>query len=137
MNDSNLEDLIKNHSKKLEKFLGLDRVIIKYKIQRSPDSLIRAECLQNVEYNLATIWMDSNFIEDESDFLDVLFHELGHILHRDFFLYRKYYYTTLSKGSESDLQETVIWNYCCERSIVALNYLWKNILKEQYRNDQS
>lgn len=132
MDYSEAEALIIKHAGRLQKFLGLADLTIRYKIQRSPNERYRAECIVNVPYNSVTIWMDPCYLADEQDFLDVLFHELAHVLLRFFNFYSEFATKTLVEGSKELEQHCAVYTLASEQSVAALAKLWHLSLKRAY-----
>lgn len=132
MDETKAKQFIDKHAASLKKFLCLDDIILQIKLQRSPDPNYRAECIQHIEYNSATIWIDPHFIEDEDDLLDVMFHEFGHIIQRSYYLYRDYATNGMNPDQGRQEQSNTIWTFSCEQGIAQLVKIWKSVLRQVY-----
>lgn len=132
MEYSEAQALLTKHSGRLQKFLGITETTVIYKLQRSPNDIYRGECANNVEYSVATIWMDPYFLEDEADFLGVLFHELCHVILGPFDLFKNLVFNNLEEGTPEASSHRTVWTFSCEKGVSALVKIWTSSLRNAY-----
>ncbi len=131
MDRSECEALGRKHLGPLMNFLGVGEWLVTFKISRLEDDT-DATCSRNLPYDLATVEFDPNQIKDVDHFLDVLAHELFHIVLAPFDLYRSHYCAALEPKSTEDKREDVLWANSVERTILNLERLWRRHMKALY-----
>lgn len=132
MDHSVCQALCDKHIAKLAEFLSVGHWKIKVKIGDCDDVSDTATCQRNSNYDIAAITIDPRKIDTEDYLLDVLFHELAHVVLAPFDLYRTYSYQGMQSGSIEDKREDFIWANSVEKAVINLERLWRRHLKAAY-----
>jgi hypothetical protein len=95
----------------------------------SPGTRYVAECNASIPYDQASIRIDPEQIDDEEHLLEVLRHELFHVLVSPFNLHRNIQVATIESGSPADEQEGGLWKYCEEQAVINLERMYLGLTR--------
>lgn len=109
--------------------LGLDHWTIKvdYDLRSDEPGLTTygwVHCLE--EYETARIRINPEAHVDEPQLLDTLQHELLHVVHSSFDLYREAVKSAVLDGIAQAMLEKV-WHHACEKTVVALQRMYSQL----------
>lgn len=80
------------------------------------------------DYHRATITFDMDHLEDDQDMLDVIFHEVAHILVSKFDVARD----IIIQGEVMEGGQRRAWTHAGEQTLCRLEWLWRNHLRSLY-----
>lgn len=112
------------------------RILVDYCGVGEPDSTgFRPDgrCHIRLEYDRAKIELSPDNFEDADTLLDVLRHELSHLVTAPFRLYRDFAGSCVPAGSPT-AQEAIVWDHADEQAVRALERLWGGM--ERYWRDR-
>jgi len=132
MDRSECEALMRKHLTPMLEFLSVGHWRVTSEVGRIDEDDTTATCRRNAPYDIATIRMDPEKFQDESFFLDTLFHEIANIVLAPFDVYRQLHCATLEPKSIPDKQEDFVWAYSVEKAVINLERLWRRHLKALY-----
>jgi len=113
MDESKARKLVNKYIKGIRNGLQLWQWEINITYMHQEDAL--AELKIDAEYKKANIRINHDDHETEADLLRTLFHELLHIMHADFELYRDQVWETVSKRQAEVLDKS--YTYACEKTV--------------------
>lgn len=130
MDRSEVKAIVDEHIETLLRQLGISHwnLVIDYDMRRSDgDFTTTAECVWRVDYNRATISLDPDAFRDEAHVLEVLRHELFHLVLSPFTVFLNTIKPLLQNDHEkADMAENV-WTYASEQAVINLERMHEGL----------
>ena len=134
MDRSAVETLSCTHVDPLRDFLGLtDWRITTDHCSIAGDNTLMSVDVNRHSYQRALIAIDYRWIDTEEEYLDHLAHEMGHILHADFYGVEDTVKASIDPEDASTVRVIEhAMRHAAERFVLRFEWLWRNHLRERY-----
>lgn len=130
MDRSAVKAIVEREIEGLQLRLGIPhwRIVVDYDLRRSNEGYTtQGECGWRVDYNKASISLDPDAFDDERETLEVLRHELFHLLLSPFTVFLNTIKPLLRNDrSRSDMAENV-WTYASEQAVINLERMYRGL----------
>lgn len=138
MDRSKLKAIVDVHIPGIARFLGItDSWHVFWNYQRQEGD-VAARCKLEIDYRQAVISIDMDHLPDEDEVIDILFHEIAHIVLWPFDLYRNIVgqmIPNITDGQPNGMVETTAWKHACEGGVLALERIWRDRLRDLYLDE--
>lgn len=124
MDRSAVKAIVDREIEPLKARLGIPhwRIVVTYGPVSDPGRVAEghrgmAECRRAAPYERATITLDHEQHDDETEVVDSLIHELLHVVLAPFDLYRNFATKFIEVGTTADGQEDTLFAHCIEQAV--------------------
>jgi len=122
MDKSQAIRIVKRELPRYKKILNLPHWVFSFEYSWIGDSddMIYGQCIAEPDYNSALITINVQLIEDEESLCRTIRHEMLHVLHSAFEVYRKAVAKILTNSEFNALD--VLWGSCAESTVKQLEF---------------
>lgn len=129
MDQSKVKEIVERESPNLIRLMALDHWTIIYKFDYTAEKCY-AECDAKADYTRATIRFNPAEMENETDVITTLRHELFHVVLSPYDLYLEAVDKILPDPSPEAKVLGRVWTHVIEQGVVNLELMWERLRNE-------